>query len=267
MQCRAPVHCAASPDLRTNAQDGDGHVSPQEFKQAILSSGVALPERQINALLRAIDRDASGKLEVHKFLDRFQVQHPITTPTEGERGRGGGAGVLDNLVQDQPPHTHRVCVCVLNTRVQRKVLNNRVHSALNPTASRNRGVRARGAAANNPRGRGKVVYSHAGGKPMPEHIAAKLQLVGKHLMAHGAKERGEVFKQMDKVLPRPALPALPESPVAARVRVSGRDHETRGVSRTRTASWTRASSWRPSRGSAYRASRRTTSRRCGRAST
>lgn len=92
MQCRAPVHCAASPDLRTNVQDGDGHVSPQEFKQAILSSGVALPERQINALLRAIDRDASGKLEVHKFLDRFQVQHPITTSTEGEEGGEGGGG-------------------------------------------------------------------------------------------------------------------------------------------------------------------------------
>mmetsp|Transcript_4543 Transcript_4543/g.10913 ORF Transcript_4543/g.10913 Transcript_4543/m.10913 type:complete len:919 (+) Transcript_4543:74-2830(+) len=54
-------------------QDGDGLVSPQEFKQALISSGVGLPETQINALLRAIDRDASGKLEVNKFLDRFQV--------------------------------------------------------------------------------------------------------------------------------------------------------------------------------------------------
>ena len=28
---------------------------------------------QINALLRAIDRDSSGKLKVSAFLDRFQV--------------------------------------------------------------------------------------------------------------------------------------------------------------------------------------------------
>jgi Ca2+-binding EF-hand superfamily protein len=54
-------------------QDGDGLVSPHEFKQAIQQANLRIPEGQVNALLRAIDRDASGKLQVAAFLDRFQV--------------------------------------------------------------------------------------------------------------------------------------------------------------------------------------------------
>mmetsp|Transcript_6032 Transcript_6032/g.14724 ORF Transcript_6032/g.14724 Transcript_6032/m.14724 type:complete len:938 (+) Transcript_6032:50-2863(+) len=54
-------------------QDGDGVVTPQEFKHAIMTANIQIPETQINALLRAIDRDSSGKLKVSAFLDRFQV--------------------------------------------------------------------------------------------------------------------------------------------------------------------------------------------------
>ena len=60
-------------------QDGDGKVSPLEFKQAISCSQVELPESQVNAVLRIIDRDASGKLSVSAFLDRFQVVYSAAT--------------------------------------------------------------------------------------------------------------------------------------------------------------------------------------------
>jgi len=53
--------------------DGDGLVSPQEFKQALQAANIGLPETQINAILRVIERDDQGKLDVRTFLDRFQV--------------------------------------------------------------------------------------------------------------------------------------------------------------------------------------------------
>jgi len=63
-------------------QDGDGKVSPLEFKQALACAQTNLPEAQVNAILRVIDRDASGKLNVQDFLDRFQVVYNKTK--EGE---------------------------------------------------------------------------------------------------------------------------------------------------------------------------------------
>jgi len=53
--------------------DGDGLVSPLEFKQAIQAANIGIPESQINAILRVIDRNKDGKLAVSAFLDRFQV--------------------------------------------------------------------------------------------------------------------------------------------------------------------------------------------------
>uniref|UniRef100_A0A7S0U557 Serine/threonine-protein phosphatase n=2 Tax=Hemiselmis andersenii TaxID=464988 RepID=A0A7S0U557_HEMAN len=53
--------------------DGDGLVSPTEFRQALNIAQSGLPEPQVNAILRLIDRDDSGRLKVADFLDRFQV--------------------------------------------------------------------------------------------------------------------------------------------------------------------------------------------------
>jgi protein phosphatase len=54
-------------------QDGDGLVSPTEFRQALNVAQSGLPEPQVNAILRLIDRDESGRMRVSDFLDRFQV--------------------------------------------------------------------------------------------------------------------------------------------------------------------------------------------------
>jgi len=52
--------------------DGDGVVSPWEFRKALEVAHVDIPESQVSALLRMIDRDGK-KLDVQMFLDRFQV--------------------------------------------------------------------------------------------------------------------------------------------------------------------------------------------------
>jgi hypothetical protein len=39
------------------------------------AANIGLPETQINAILRVIERDATGKLDVKTFLDRFQVSY------------------------------------------------------------------------------------------------------------------------------------------------------------------------------------------------
>jgi len=54
-------------------QNGDGLVSPWEFKQALTAANSGVPDAQINAILRVIERDESGRLDVKTFLDRFQV--------------------------------------------------------------------------------------------------------------------------------------------------------------------------------------------------
>jgi len=60
-------------------QDGDGKVSPLEFKQALACAEADLPEAQVNAILRVIDRDANGMLHVSDFLDRFQVVYSLAS--------------------------------------------------------------------------------------------------------------------------------------------------------------------------------------------
>jgi len=52
--------------------DGDGVVSPWEFKQALCKAGVDIPDQQLNAIMRTIDVQ-DNKLDVASFLDRFQV--------------------------------------------------------------------------------------------------------------------------------------------------------------------------------------------------
>ena len=69
--------------------DGDGLVSPQEFKQALQAANIGLPETQINAILRVIERDEQGKLDVKTFLDRFQVVYSA--------GKREGSADPDNL--------------------------------------------------------------------------------------------------------------------------------------------------------------------------
>ena len=67
--------------------DGDGLVSPQEFKQALQAANIGLPETQINAILRVIERDERGRLDVKTFLDRCQVVYSAGVKAGG-KGRG-----------------------------------------------------------------------------------------------------------------------------------------------------------------------------------
>jgi len=53
--------------------DGDGTVDLMEFKQALISSKLELPDSQINAIMRAIMRDSKTSLTVMNFLDGFQA--------------------------------------------------------------------------------------------------------------------------------------------------------------------------------------------------
>ncbi|KAJ1494247.1 Metallo-dependent phosphatase-like protein, partial [Baffinella frigidus] len=52
--------------------DGDGVVSPWEFKQALRNANVDIPDQQLNAIMRTMDLQ-DDKLDVASFLDRFQV--------------------------------------------------------------------------------------------------------------------------------------------------------------------------------------------------
>ena len=66
----------------------------QEFKQALQAANIGLPETQINAILRVIERDEKGRLDVKTFLDRFQVERVggADERTDGRRERGDGMG-------------------------------------------------------------------------------------------------------------------------------------------------------------------------------
>mmetsp|Transcript_36929 Transcript_36929/g.86929 ORF Transcript_36929/g.86929 Transcript_36929/m.86929 type:complete len:933 (+) Transcript_36929:129-2927(+) len=79
--------------------DGDGVVSPWEFKQALQKCNVDVPEQQIVTLMRLIDR-GDGKLDVGSFLDRFQVVYS-TAADEGAANVGSQtSGRVRNLLAD-----------------------------------------------------------------------------------------------------------------------------------------------------------------------
>jgi len=88
--------------------DGDGVVSPWEFKQALEKAKVDIPDGQLTALMRLIEKDG-GKLDVGTFLDRFQLVYSRaadeglenTNVGNGERARDLLTRVGRHLLQNR----------------------------------------------------------------------------------------------------------------------------------------------------------------------
>jgi len=80
--------------------DGDGVVSPWEFKQALTKCKVDVPESQIVTLMRLIDR-GDGKLDVGSFLDRFQVVYSTAAEQGLDNAKAsGGAQKVRMILAD-----------------------------------------------------------------------------------------------------------------------------------------------------------------------
>eukprot|EP00960_Hanusia_phi_P028054 747179-Hanusia_phi.AAC.4 len=88
--------------------DGDGVVSPWEFKQALQKAKVDIPDGQLTALMCLIEKDG-GKLDVGTFLDRFQLVYSRaadeglenTNVGSGERARDLLTRVGRHLLQNR----------------------------------------------------------------------------------------------------------------------------------------------------------------------
>jgi len=83
--------------LATFDQDGDGMVSAQEFREAIAKSNVSLPDNQVKAILRAIEKDSEGQLSVEHFLERFQVVCSLAGGGDMRGLEGSDANLMDRI--------------------------------------------------------------------------------------------------------------------------------------------------------------------------
>jgi len=75
--------------------DGDGLVSPVEFKDGLIAANLEIPEWQISSLLRTIERNEIGKLSLANFLDRFQV---VYSTDDSETPETSGSKTMLNIV-------------------------------------------------------------------------------------------------------------------------------------------------------------------------
>ncbi len=87
-------------------EDGTGQISKREFRQALMTVGIApVPREVANALFDSLDEERSGILEysaierkLKKARQRASASSPAAVANGGGGGGGGGAAALRNNV-------------------------------------------------------------------------------------------------------------------------------------------------------------------------